>query len=98
AQRSASLPDIPTVSEAGAPGIEGAAWSGFVISSKVPIEIRNVLTDALLTALKDEEVQKQLKAQYMDPVPSTPEAFKQYMLQEKARWQPLIEKLELKIN
>ena len=98
AQRSASLPDIPTVSEAGAPGIEGAAWSGFVISSKVPIEIRNILTDALLTALKDADVQKQLKAQYMDPVPSTPEAFKQYMLQEKARWQPLIEKLDLKVN
>jgi len=98
AQRNSSLPDIPTVSEAGAPGIEGAAWSGFVISSKVPIEIRNTLTDALLTALKDPEVEKKLKAQYMDPIPTTPEAFREYMGQEKARWQPLIEKLDLKIN
>ncbi|AFK62584.1 hypothetical protein TKWG_12020 [Advenella kashmirensis WT001] len=98
AQRNSSLPDIPTVSEAGAPGIEGAAWSGFVISSKVPIAIRNMLTDALLTALRDPEVGKQLKAIYMDPIPSTPEAFRDYMNQEKARWKPLIEKLNLKIN
>ncbi len=98
ATRSASLPDIPTVSEAGAPGIEGAAWSGFVISSKVPIEIRNTLTDALLTALKDPVVEKKLKDQYMDPIPSTPEAFHEYMNQEKARWQPLIEKLNLSVD
>ncbi len=98
AERNSSLPDIPTVSEVGAPGIEGAAWSGFVTSSQVPIEIRNILTDALLTALKDPEVEKKLKAQYMDPIPSTPEAFHEYMEQEKARWQPLIEKLNLKVN
>lgn len=98
AQRNSSLPDIPTVSEAGAPGIEGAAWSGFVISSKVPIDIRNMLTDALLTALRDPEVEKKLKAQYMDPIPTTPQAFHEYMNQEKARWQPLIEKLQLKVN
>ena len=39
-----------------------------------------------------------LQAQYMDPIPGTPEQFREYMKQEKARWEPLIKKLDLKIN
>lgn len=98
AQRVSALPDIPTVSEAGAPGIEGSAWSGFIISSKVPQEIQDKLAAALVDALKDPEVSEKLKAQYMDPLPTTPAQFRNYLQEEKARWQPLIEKLDLKIN
>ncbi|NLY63894.1 MAG: tripartite tricarboxylate transporter substrate binding protein [Alcaligenaceae bacterium] len=98
AQRVSALPDIPTVSEAGAPGIEGSAWSGFIISSKVPQEIQDKLAAALVAALNDPEVSEKLKAQYMDPLPTTPAQFRDYLQEEKARWQPLIEKLDLKIN
>lgn len=98
AERVSALPDIPTVSEAGVPGIEGSAWSGFVISSKVDKAIQEKLANALVQALNDPQVKEKLQTQYMDPIPGTPEQFSQYMLQEKARWQPLIEKLELKIN
>ncbi|WP_234041116.1 Bug family tripartite tricarboxylate transporter substrate binding protein [Advenella mandrilli] len=98
AERVSALPDIPTVSEAGVPGIEGSAWSGFVISSKVDKAIQEKLANALVQALNDPQVKEKLQTQYMDPIPGTPEQFSQYMQQEKARWQPLIEKLELKIN
>lgn len=98
AERVSALPDIPTVSEAGVPGIEGSAWSGFVISSKVDKAIQEKLANALVQALNDPQVKEKLQTQYMDPIPGAPEQFSQYMLQEKARWQPLIEKLELKIN
>lgn len=98
AERVSALPDIPTVSEAGVPGIEGSAWSGFVISSKVDKTIQDKLAKALVEALNDAAVKEKLQAQYMDPIPGTPEQFREYMQQEKARWQPLIEKLELKIN
>lgn len=98
AERVSALPDILTVSEAGVPGIEGSAWSGFVISSKVDKAIQEKLANALVQALNDPQVKEKLQTQYMDPIPGTPEQFSQYMQQEKARWQPLIEKLELKIN
>ena len=98
AERVSALPDIPTVSEAGVPGIEGSAWSGFIISSKVDKTIQDKLAKALVEALNDAAVKEKLQAQYMDPIPGTPEQFREYMQQEKARWQPLIEKLDLKIN
>lgn len=98
AERVSALPDIPTVSEAGVPGIEGAAWSGFIISSKVDQSIQDKLSKALVDALNHPEVKEKLQSQYMDPIPGTPAQFKHYMQQEKARWQPLIEKLDLKIN
>ncbi|PTN50561.1 ABC transporter substrate-binding protein, partial [Achromobacter xylosoxidans] len=43
-KRSALLPDIPTLAEVGVPGIEGSAWIGFVISSKVPADIQKKLS------------------------------------------------------
>jgi len=98
AERVNALPAIPTVSEAGVPGIEGSAWSGFIISSKVDKAIQEKLAKALVDALNDPVVKEKLQAQYMDPIPGTPEQFRAYMQQEKARWQPLIEKLDLKIN
>src|SRR5690606_23022443 len=52
-ERSPLLPEIPTLAEVGVPGIEGSAWIGFVISSKVPADIQAKLADALIQALKD---------------------------------------------
>lgn len=98
AERVSALPEIPTVSEAGIPGIEGSAWSGFIISSKVDKAIQDKLANALVDALNDPVVKEKLQAQYMDPIPGTPEQFREYMKQEKARWEPLIKKLDLKIN
>ncbi len=91
-----TLPDVPTVSSTGIAQIDSQAWNGFVISSKVPTEIRAKLQKALVDALKNEQVIELIRAQYMDPIPSTPEEFAAYMQEEKARWQPLIEGLDLK--
>lgn len=95
-QRSSLLPDIPTLADAGVQGVEGSAWIGFVISSQVPADIRQKLADALIQAIKDPEVAKRLRAQYMDPVGDTPQAFRAYMDDELKRWGPLIEKLGIK--
>jgi len=95
-RRSALLPDIPTLGEAGVPGIEGSAWIGFVVSSKVPADIQKRLSDALITALKDPEVRKKLETQYMEPAATTPQEFRRYMDDELTRWAPLIRKLGLK--
>jgi tripartite-type tricarboxylate transporter receptor subunit TctC len=95
-QRSSLLPDIPTLSEAGVQGVEGSAWIGFVVSAQVPADIRKKLSDALIQAIKDPEVAKRLRAQYMDPVGDTPEQFRAYMDEELQRWGPLIRKLGIK--
>jgi tripartite-type tricarboxylate transporter receptor subunit TctC len=95
-KRSALLPDIPTLAEVGVPGIEGSAWIGFVISSKVPADIQKKLSDALIQAIRDPEVTKRLQAQFMDPAGTTPAEFRAYMDDELKRWEPLIKKLGIK--
>ncbi|MFC4276107.1 Bug family tripartite tricarboxylate transporter substrate binding protein [Achromobacter aloeverae] len=97
-KRSSLLPDIPTLSEVGVQGVEGSAWIGFVVSSQVPPEIRKKLSDALIQAIADPEVARRLRAQYMDPVGSTPEDFRAYMDDELKRWGPLIKKLDIKVQ
>ncbi|NYE23100.1 tripartite-type tricarboxylate transporter receptor subunit TctC [Pigmentiphaga litoralis] len=95
-RRSALLPDIPTLAEVGVPGIEGSAWIGFVVGSKVPAAIQKTLSDALIAALQDPTVRSRLQAVYMDPVGESPAAFRSYMDDELKRWGPLIKKLNLK--
>ena len=95
-KRSTLLPEIPTLAEVGVPGIEGSAWIGFVISSKVPADIQKKLSDALIQAIRDPEVVKRLQAQFMDPVGSSPAEFRAYMDDELKRWEPLITKLGIK--
>lgn len=97
AERIEALADVPTIKETGTADIVGAAWSGFVISNKVPQNIKNQLQKALYDALNEPSVIKALRAQYMEPTPSTPEEFKAYMQEETNRWKPLIESLSLEM-
>ncbi|RYF50941.1 MAG: 23S rRNA (adenine(2030)-N(6))-methyltransferase RlmJ [Comamonadaceae bacterium] len=91
-------PDLPTLEEAGIGGIEGSGWIGFVVNAQVPASVQVRLSDALRQAIADPAVQQRLKAQYMEPVGDTPEQFRQYMKEERARWGPLIEQLGLKAS
>ncbi|MCC2594975.1 tripartite tricarboxylate transporter substrate binding protein [Pusillimonas sp. MFBS29] len=92
------LPDTPTVGEQGIPGIEGSGWIGFVAPAGIPEDIKGQLTDALIQAIKNPEVQKRLRSQFMEPVGNTPAEFAQYMDEELQRWEPLIKRLNLSVN
>ncbi|CCG18863.1 putative secreted protein [Taylorella asinigenitalis 14/45] len=95
-KRSSTLPDIPTIKESGAGDITSEAWNGYVISSKVDPEIKSKLQKALFDALSKPEIAQKLEAQYMTPIPSSPEEFSKKMESEEAKWKPIIEKLNLK--
>lgn len=95
-KRSSTLPDIPTIKESGAGDITSEAWNGYVISSKVDPEIKSKLQKALFDALSKPEIAQKLEAQYMTPIPSSPEEFSKKMESEEAKWKPIIEKLDLK--
>ena len=97
AERIEALPDVPTMRETGVSDVVGAAWSGFVISNKVPQPIKDQLQTALLDALNHPQVIESLRAQYMEPIPSTPEEFKAFMQMEIDQWKPLIMSLELEM-
>ena len=98
AERLSFLPDTPTIAELGYPGIEGSGWIGFVAPAGIPADIQKKLSDALTEALKSDEVGKRLAAMFMEPAPTTPEAFGQYMDEELQRWEPVIKRLNLTVN
>lgn len=98
AQRSASLPTIPTMAEVGYPGIEGSGWIGFVMPSSTPETIQEKLSSVLINVLHTEKVQNALRQQHMDPVGSTPAEFAQYMEEDYQRWEPLITELNIRAD
>jgi tripartite-type tricarboxylate transporter receptor subunit TctC len=66
-QRSAELPDVPSMAEAGYPEVNVGLWSGVFVSINTPRPIVNKLADATRRALADAGVRDKLKAMAVDP-------------------------------
>ena len=86
AKRSAVLPDVPTLQEAGMAGFEVGAWQGVVMPARTPPEIVNKLNAEIVKALKNPAVLEKLAAQGAQPLGSTPEAYGAYLRSEIQRW------------
>ncbi len=69
-----------------------------MISSKVPAEIRNRLSEVLVQALQDPDVVQKLANSHMQAVGNTPAEFRAYMDEELKRWEPLIRDLGITQN
>src|SRR5215467_4901863 len=84
--RSAALPDVPTVAEAGLPGYDSTQWYGVLAPAGTQREIVARLHDAIARALRDEEVGKRLAADGAEPVGNTPEEFAAFIRSETEKW------------
>ncbi len=94
-KRSAAVPDIPTVAEAGVPGYEVDQWYGIITGAKVPRAIVNKLQTAMAQTLKDPDVVKRLAADGSTPVGSSPDAFSAHIKAEIGKWQRLVKDAKL---
>jgi len=97
AARSALLPGIPTLKEAGV-DVEADAWNGLIAPAKTPAPVITAMRAAVLEALNAPTVRDKLAAQIMEPYPSTPEQFRARIEADIARWKPVIEAANIKIN
>ena len=91
--RLAAAPDIPTVDEAGLPGLHIAVWHGLWLPRATPREIVNRLNAAVVESLADPAVRKRLADMGQD-IPSreqqTPEALGAFHKAEIEKWWPII--------
>ena len=94
-KRSPSVPDIPTLSEAGIPGYEIDQWYGVITGVKVPKAIVNKLSEAMAQALKEPDVAKRLAADGSIPIGSSPDQFSAHIKSEIAKWQKLVKEAKL---
>lgn len=97
-KRSASVPDIPTIAEAGVPGYEVDQWYGVVTSAKVPKPIVQKLSQGIAELLKAPDVAKRLAADGSTPVGSSPEQFNAHIKSEIAKWRKLVQDAGLKLQ
>jgi len=90
AKRSAALPSVPTVSEAGVPGYELVSWFGLAAPAGTPNEVVNVLHAQIGRVLADTEFLDRLKATGGDPLPMGAAEFHAFLASEIARWSRII--------
>ena len=90
AKRSALLPDLPTISEAGLDGFDANNWYGLVVPAKTPRAIIDQLNAEVTRVLAMPEVKTTLFNQGLDPAPGTPEQFGAYIRSERAKWAKVI--------
>jgi tripartite-type tricarboxylate transporter receptor subunit TctC len=98
ARRSAQLPELPTVAEAGLPGYEASGWFGYAAPARTPKQIVGKLNGEIVRILAIPDVREKLVAQGAEPVGDSPEEFARYIAAEAAKWGRLIKSLNLKIE
>jgi tripartite-type tricarboxylate transporter receptor subunit TctC len=100
-QRMKAMPDIPTVDEAGLPGLYIAVWHGIWAPRGTPKEVRAKLTAAIQEALADPQVRARFEAlgqEIPEPAQQTPQALRAYHESEIKLWWPLIKAAGIKIE
>ena len=97
-RRSAALPDVPTVAEAGLQNFEVTTWYGILAPAGTPRPIVNRLNAELLKILHAPEMQEKLAATGTEPLTSTPEEFADYIKRETAKWADVIKRAGVKAD
>ena len=90
-KRDPTFPNVPTMAEAGVPGLEVYSWQAFVAPKGVPRDANAKLQSALVTALKDPEVTKKFNDIGFEVVASSPAEFNALLGTELARWKQVVD-------
>ena len=86
AARHPAYPDLPTMAEAGAPGIEVTLWTGFHAPAGTPPAIVRKLRDEVARVVHLPEIRERLAAMAIDPAGNTPEEFRRIIAADIAKW------------
>jgi tripartite-type tricarboxylate transporter receptor subunit TctC len=90
-KRSALLPQVPTLAEAGVKGADVYSWQAVAAPKGLPAEAKTKLHAAMVAALNDATVKPKLTELGFEIVANTPEQFAQFQARENARWKTVIE-------
>jgi tripartite-type tricarboxylate transporter receptor subunit TctC len=101
ATRSAALPDVPTVEEAGGPtlkGFEASSWFGLLAPAGTPMDIVNRIQQETAKALATPAMKERLLAQGAIPSGNTPAQFAQLIDREMKKWAPVVKASGAKVD
>ncbi len=97
-KRSSSLPDLPTVSEAGVPGFETTAWYGALVPTGTPQAVIRQLNTDFVRTVGIPDVQERIMANGAEPVANTPEQFAEFIRNQLRKWAKVVQDSGAKVD
>jgi tripartite-type tricarboxylate transporter receptor subunit TctC len=97
-ERSALMPDVPTIAEMGLPGYEGILWIGMVAPAEVPKPVIDKLAAAVQRAVRSPALSERLKRDGIEPVGGTPQAFGELIAREIKEWRALAQAAKISLE
>ena len=94
-KRSALLPDVPTMKEAGVEGVEVEQWYGLFAPAKTPKAIVDQINKALNQVLADKDIEKRIEDHGADVQGSTPAQLGALVKSELAKWKSVVQRAKL---
>jgi tripartite-type tricarboxylate transporter receptor subunit TctC len=98
AKRAPTLPDVPTMTEAGYPAVTADNWYGIVVAAATPKDVLAKLHSALVSALQAPETKQRLANQGAEAVSSSPQEFAAYMRNETEKWGKVTRSAGIKLD
>ncbi|HWM41717.1 MAG TPA: tripartite tricarboxylate transporter substrate-binding protein, partial [Burkholderiales bacterium] len=90
AQRSPSVPELPTVSESGLGGFEATTWHGVVVPSATPRALIERINQETNTVLKEKDLSERLAGLGAEVITGTPRDFADYIAREIPKWTKVV--------
>jgi len=100
-QRSAALPDVPTVEEVGGPalkGFEASSWFGLLAPAGTPADVVSRIQQEVAKALATPAVKEKLLAQGAIPGGNSPAEFAKFIDAEHAKWAKVVKASGAKVD
>lgn len=98
ANRVKSLPDVPTMAEAGVPGYELQSWQAIFAPANTPKPIVDRLYKELAAIIKSPEMQDRLEKLGMEPSAMSPEQLAEFQRNEIAKWAKVVKAANIKVD
>jgi len=96
ATRFPGLADVPTLDEAGLKGYEASLWMGILAPARTPEPVVARLNREIRSALASADLNEAFRAQGLEPVSATPDAFAAYIRSEIAKWRKAVDAAGIK--
>jgi len=96
--RAPQLPQVPTVREVIGGDFEAYSWVGLVAPIATPVEVLKLISGAITASENDAAFQKELSLTGLDPVKSSPDAFRADIESENKKWGRLIKAFKPEVD
>lgn len=97
-ERSPLAPQLPTIAEAGVPGFQSVGWYAVLAPNGTPKPVVDRLSQELLAILAEPDIRVRMAAQAITPSGSSPQALRQWIIEDTERWRGVIVDAGIKVD